>query len=97
MTNSDKEWQALGEFLGAMHAKGLDGAKMRAAMLQTLGINSQPAQMPDGYVLVPVEPTLEMIDAGQDVEDLYRRGTPDTWGKVYRAMLAAAPSTKEQI
>lgn len=45
----------------------------------------------DGWMLVPMEPTPQMIDAGQDVEDLYRRGTPDTWGKVYRAMLAASP------
>jgi hypothetical protein len=49
------------------------------------------ASEPAGWKLVPVEPTPQMLDAGQDVEDLYRRGTPDTWGKVYRAMLAAAP------
>jgi hypothetical protein len=52
------------------------------------------ASEPAGWKLVPVEPTPQMLDAGQDVEDLYRRGTPDTWGKVYRAMLAAAPEAK---
>lgn len=44
-----------------------------------------------GWLLVPLTPTPQMIDAGNDIEDLYRRGTPETWGKVYRAMIAAAP------
>ena len=38
------------------------------------------------------EVTQRMIDAAEQVEDLYRRGSPDTWGKVYRAMRAAAPT-----
>ena len=44
-----------------------------------------------GWVAVPVEPTEEMVDAAEDVEDLYKRGTPHTWISVYRAMLAARP------
>jgi len=47
-------------------------------------------QIPEGYVLVPITPTPEMIAAGDEVEDLYLRGTPETWGKVYRAMVSAA-------
>lgn len=35
--------------------------------------------------------TNEMIAAAEGVEDLYRRGTPDTWRKVYLAMRRAAP------
>lgn len=35
--------------------------------------------------------TAKMIAAAEEVEDLYKRGTPETWGKVWRAMLAAAP------
>ena len=46
------------------------------------------------WKLVPVNPTNEMIDAGNDVEDLYRRGTPETWGKVYRAMIRAVPAAQ---
>lgn len=48
-------------------------------------------KIPDGYVLVPIKPTQEMIDAAEQVEDLYRRGTPETWAKVYREMIATAP------
>lgn len=51
--------------------------------------------VPAGYKLVPVNATPEMIAAAEQVEDLYRRGTPDTWGSVYRAMLAAAPEAKQ--
>ena len=51
-------------------------------------------QEPVGWKLVPIEPTNEMIDAGNDVEDLYRRGTPETWGKVYRAMIRVAPAAQ---
>jgi hypothetical protein len=51
-------------------------------------------QEPVGWKLVPIEPTNEMIDAGNDVEDLYRRGTPETWGKVYRAMIRAVPAAQ---
>lgn len=55
----------------------------------------QLLQVPEGYTLVPVNATPEMIAAAEQVEDLYRRGTPDTWGSVYRAMLAAAPEAKQ--
>lgn len=34
--------------------------------------------------------TEQMLDAAQDVEDLYKRGTPNTWGSVFRRMLAHA-------
>ena len=37
-----KELLALGAFLGAMYDNKLDGAEMRAAMLQTLSIEAQP-------------------------------------------------------
>lgn len=45
------------------------------------------------YKLVPVEPTQEMVDVlfGGDF-DLVRDGLPETMRKVYRTMLAAAPS-----
>jgi hypothetical protein len=37
------------------------------------------------------EITEQMIEAAESIEDLYRRGTPDTWRKVYLAMWTAAP------
>lgn len=51
--------------------------------------------IPEGYVLVPVEPTEAMLEAGGDVEqinlewgvDPYVENTADVW----RAMLAARP------
>lgn len=57
--------------------------------------SAQPA--PQGWKLVPVEPTDEMLSAGQDAQNraVYRRPQPvgKEWGGVYyRAMIAAAPS-----
>lgn len=44
--------------------------------------------IPEGYVMVPKEPTKEMIDAGW----LYFMGTKNPSSKgAYKAMLAAAP------
>ena len=38
---------------------------------------------------LPRKATPEMIQAAEDVEDLYRRGTPETWAKVWAAMYDA--------
>lgn len=67
--------------------------------------------MPDGMVLVPNEPTKEMIVAGQDEHDNcidsgyssdadgnrydYTTISPDAPVRVYRAMLAAAQAKSE--
>lgn len=40
------------------------------------------------------EITPAMVQAAEQVEDLYRRGTPDTWGKVFRAMWRAMEASK---
>ena len=45
---------------------------------------------PDGYVLVPVEPTEEMAKAG--MQNFYVEATVSS---VYRAMLAARPEVME--
>ena len=57
----------------------------RAAMLQGAAGNS-PA-IPEGYALVPVEPTHEMLEAGDE-----QLGTYD----VYRRMIAAAPQQEAE-
>ncbi|MEG5299521.1 hypothetical protein UXN83_11940 [Enterobacter roggenkampii] len=63
------------------------GVKMvngsRAAMLQ--GADGNSPVIPDGWVLVPEEPTHEMLEAGDE-----QFGTYD----VYRRMIAAAPQWK---
>lgn len=54
---------------------------------------ASPASAPEGYVVVPVEPTLEMFNAGGDAFFTAYTGTatssPD---RVYKAMIAAAPT-----
>ncbi len=51
----------------------------------------QPA-VPEGYVLVPLEPTQEMEDAAYRNSSTYGSGP----GADYRAMLAAAPPTAQE-
>ena len=46
----------------------------------------QPVAVPEGWALVPAEPTEDMMHAAQDVP------APRPYGAVYRAMLAAAPA-----
>lgn len=62
-------------------------------------IAQQPAQaVPDGWRLVPAEPTPEMIQAGRD-EPLAGEAdedAPEDYKAVYRAMLYAAPPAAEQ-
>lgn len=49
-------------------------------------------EVPEGWQLVPVEPTEEMCEAGANAP-LKVRQAEVTWiGVIYRAMLAAAPS-----
>ncbi|HFP9266832.1 TPA: hypothetical protein ACHOYZ_002852 [Klebsiella michiganensis] len=57
--------------------------------IKALRESSQSAPVvPDGYVMVPKEPTEEMIDAGW----LHFMGTKNPSSKgTYKAMLAAAP------
>lgn len=54
---------------------------------------ASPASVPEGYALVPVEPTLEMFNAGDGAFFTAYTGTatssPD---RVYKAMIAAAPT-----
>lgn len=56
------------------------------AMLQ--GADGNSPAIPDGYALVPIEPTKEMIDAGWSYYMTTK--SPSSIG-VYGAMLASAP------
>ncbi len=44
--NDTKEKMAVGAFLSAMHEQGLDGAKVRQAMLEFLGVQPAEAKQP---------------------------------------------------
>lgn len=57
---------------------------------------SLPVGVPDGYAVVPVEPTRDMIDAANSARGWVETDT--TSRGCYRAMLAAAPTVKaEQV
>ncbi|ECJ7739050.1 DUF550 domain-containing protein [Salmonella enterica] len=60
-----------------------------------LHIKEQPAPVvPEGYALVPVEPTDEMIAAAMNCEDVLFNSDESfcvQFGNIYEAMLAAAP------
>lgn len=66
------------------HGKAVGWNAYRAAMLQSFGNSEQlnSPVIPDGWVLVPEEPTHEMLEAGDE-----QFGTYD----VYRRMIAASP------
>ncbi|WP_220131807.1 hypothetical protein [Citrobacter sp. RHBSTW-00881] len=62
------------------------------AALQS-GNSAQPVTVPAGYVLVPVEPTPEMIEAYRNA--LYSGEPIVSSTELYKAMLAAAPKAPD--
>ncbi|EJU6096637.1 DUF551 domain-containing protein [Salmonella enterica] len=57
-------------------------------------VNGNSPVIPDGYALVPVEPTDEMIEAAMNCEDVLFNSDESfcvQFGNIYEAMLAAAP------
>lgn len=63
---------------------------------EALAAPAQPVAVPDGMVLVPVEPTEEMHRAGLNAcDDTWISDTRQVNARVYRAMLAAAPASHE--
>lgn len=57
-------------------------------------VNGNASIIPDGYALVPVEPTDEMIAAAMNCEDVLFNSDESfcvQFGNIYEAMLAAAP------
>lgn len=89
------EWignQNIGEWKESMFAEiEEEQGKPMAESVSPQKVKKLDESVPSGWMLAPLRATPEMIKAGDEVEDLYRRGTPNTWGKVYRAMLEAAP------
>ena len=67
--------------------------------LHILSLAAQP-RVPDGWVLVPREPTPKMVDATwEHIQDKERSDVPESQGsrnkRIYIAMIAAAPQPKE--
>lgn len=60
------------------------------ALIETIRAALQRPAVPEGYALVPIEPTLEMFQEGCSVHDAC--GVPAYHcERIYKAMLAAAP------
>ena len=79
------------------HAFLLDaGKKLPHKANLYAGPGAQPApSVPEGWKLVPIEPTYEMLEAGEDTLIPTYTDTPVSVPfDVYRAMLAAAPEAK---
>ncbi|EFH6257935.1 hypothetical protein GAJ32_15545 [Escherichia coli] len=66
------------------HGKAVGWNAYRAAMLQSFGNSEQlnSPVIPDGWVMVPEDPTHEMLEAGDEQFGTYN---------VYRRMIEAAP------
>lgn len=65
--------------------------KWEERLIQAYACAAVQANVPDGWVMVKRVATDEMIAAAEEVEDLYLCGTPNTWAKVWDAMLSAIP------
>ena len=80
---TDREWRA-------------EAATWAAAWKAAKRHGAQPApSAPDGWKLVPIEPTQEMIDHVIDERlDALVAGEDHTFIDIYKAMLAAAPEAK---
>lgn len=62
-------------------------------------VNGNSPVTPDGYALVPVEPTDEMIAAAMNCEDVLFNSDESfcvQFGNIYEAMLAAAPQPEQR-
>lgn len=81
--------------LAAMGEHMVDQAEQPMCMakrIEELEAQVRALTLPEGWQLVPVEPTEEMCEAGANAP-LKVRQAEVTWiGVIYRAMIAAAPS-----
>jgi len=81
------------------HGKAVGWNAYRAAMLQSFGNSEQlnSPVIPDGWVMVPVEPTAEMLQSGISAHyersqiQIHDKPAPGPMEYAYVAMLAAAP------
>ncbi|WP_072568846.1 hypothetical protein [Enterobacter sp. SA187] len=96
--DADGWWMYKGRRVGGGCAEWYNRAlgDWRAAMLKAEPV-SQPYKLPEGWKLVPVEPTAEMISSGiaahyeRSQIQIHDRPAPGPMECAYVAMLAAAP------
>jgi hypothetical protein len=97
MTKDEALRMALKNLLVATNHLDVCPGTVQAAE-EALAQPEQPQQA--GYVLVPVDPTIEMINAGRDVpciaEDDSEQAVAGDYTSVYRAMLEAAPKAQPE-
>ncbi|HCJ9744684.1 TPA: hypothetical protein NV992_000436 [Escherichia coli] len=78
---------------------GMPGFRLIGQIYGDIDVESQPAPVvPDGYVMVPKEPTDEMIAAAMNCEDVLFNSDDSfcvQFGNIYEAMLAAAPQEEK--
>ena len=67
------------------HGKAVGWNACRAAMLQ--GADGNSPVIPDGWVMVPVEPTMEMLDEFDSIIDHGAEDSKEAWSR----LIAAAP------
>lgn len=96
--NYGASWGKTGLELAALTVKlealKAENTRLRAE-LEAVGAGGvQPLRAEAGWALVPVEPTLEMLDAGTDGGAVWLNER--TAATVYRLMLAAAPKAPQQ-
>ena len=86
--NDRQQLAAMGEHLAEQQQQPLCMAKR----IEELEAQVRALTAPEGWQLVPVEPTKDMCEAGA-IAPVKNRQSETTWiGDIYRAMLAAAPS-----
>ena len=79
------------------HGKAVGWNAYRAAMLQSFGNSEQlnSPVIPDGWVLVPVEPTIAILDEFDSIIDYGAEDSKDAWSRLLAAAwiksLPAAP------
>ncbi|HGK7394814.1 TPA: hypothetical protein ACJ52G_003975 [Enterobacter kobei] len=82
------------------HGKAVGWNACRAAMLQ--GADGNSPVIPDGWVIVPAEPTAEMLQSGISAHyernqiQIHDRPAPGPMECAYVAMLAAAPQQEAE-
>lgn len=60
-------------------------------------LSAEPSAIPDGWVLVPREPTEEMKHKGASFYRHFAATSPCIPNDIYRVMLSAAPKPPEQV
>jgi hypothetical protein len=89
--------------LGMLVAQGRDLSDLREAVNELLSLRTSPppsGEAGEGWVLVPREPTAEMLEAAERFEDNkdlsdWGKMIPITYAETWSVMIGALPTIKE--